>query len=327
MHIQLLKPALLALAALPLTAVASPIGSDNGVAGQGLNTMAAWKTAQRSHTLVGETAIPLRTEEHTLWHLWQQGKVQALPVLAWGDGAVIYPLGQMVPILQTSPGNFSLIILNKGAVPNGMQGAPGTQWIVKTSVAGHHAIVAISPRFAGQSGNLQILATGPHGHLLTYTVGLVSDKSRYTPKLSFYRNHAAGIPLLPTSPSQQTVVGGTPPTLRATTAAPKVVASHLHVDWMMQCVTGQCGDLMPKTVASTGLQTFVHFRTPLKMPPMVLPENPQGHSWYAPSSLVGGARTLVVNASPYRLDLLQPLPKHGITEVRLTQGDHPEGSE
>ena len=244
-----------------------------------------------------------------------------------GDGAVIYPLGQMVPILQTSPGNFSLIILNKGAVPNGMQGAPGTQWIVKTSVAGHHAIVAISPRFAGQSGNLQILATGPHGHLLTYTVGLVSDKSRYTPKLSFYRNHAAGIPLLPTSPSQQTVVGGTPPTLRATTAAPKVVASHLHVDWMMQCVTGQCGDLMPKTVASTGLQTFVHFRTPLKMPPMVLPENPQGHSWYAPSSLVGGARTLVVNASPYRLDLLQPLPKHGITEVRLTQGDHPEGSE
>ncbi|WP_312283500.1 hypothetical protein [Candidatus Igneacidithiobacillus taiwanensis] len=321
-------------AAIPAISVAAPSLHTPGVGsaeGQALNTAQAWRIAADSHTLIGQGGLPLITEEQSLWNAWRSGRIGKLPVLAWGDGAVIYPLGLTTPILQTSPDNFSVIVLNKGAVPSGMLGAPGAQWIVKTTVAGHHAIVAVSPRFVGIQSNLQIFATGPQGQLLTYTVGLVSGKERYTPQLSFYRDLApqsAAIPLTPVGPGARTVVGGSPAEGPASRGkGPKIVASHLSVNWQQQCVIGDCSQMMPLTVASTKTQTFVHFSKALQVAPLILPKDRQGNSWYAPSRLTAGGKTLIVDAAPWRLDLLQQGPGKQIMQIRLTRGGNKEGNQ
>jgi type IV secretion system protein VirB9 len=207
-----------------------------------------------------------------------------------------------------------------------MMGAPGTQWIVKTAVAGHHAIIAISPRFAGLTGNLQIFATGPRGHFLTYTIGLVSGQNRYTPKLSFYRNDSNPTMIHLPPATQNTDADGTEAPTYRSRSDPEIVASKLSVNWKQQCVTGNCNDLMPVVVANTRSQTFIRFPTALKTPPMVLPENRQGRSWYAPSYLTAGGKTLVVDAVPWRLDLLRQAPNQQMTEVRLNQGDDKGGA-
>ncbi|WP_215844558.1 hypothetical protein HHS34_005490 [Acidithiobacillus montserratensis] len=322
---------LLLSALFPTMAVAAPsFSSDDGVGiaqGDAMNTAQAWSVVKDAGDLIGRGGLPLTIEEQSLWSAWRAGRIQGLPVLAWGDGAVIYPLGLQVPVLQTSPGNFSTIVLNRKAVPSGFLGAPATQWIVKTMVAGDHAVIAISPRFPGLKSNLQILATGPHGHLLTYTVGLVSGVHRYTPQLSFYRDQerAAVVPLLPTSPDSRTVRGGTDLRLQKDASShPAIVATKLSVNWTQQCATGDCQTMMPLTASSSPTQTFVHFDKPLQSAPLVLPENRAGKSWYASSRLVDHGKTLVVNADPWRLDLMVIGAKKQITEVRLTHGETKE---
>ncbi len=328
MHI--LKTLMLS-AAFPAISVAAPFLSTPGVGsteGQALNTAQAWNIAAESRTLIGQGGLPLVTEEQSLWNAWRSGRIGKLPVLAWGDGAVIYPLGLTIPVLQTSPGNFSVIVLNKDAVPSGMLGAPGAQWIVKTTVAGHHAIVAVSPRFVGIKSNLQIFATGPQGQLLTYTVGLVSGKERYTPQVSFYLDlapQAAAIPLTPIRQKAKTVVGGVQTVGHAShQKEPEIVASKLSINWKEQCVVGDCAQMMPLTVSSTKTQTFVHFPKTLQAPPLILPKDRQGNSWYATSHLTANGKTLVVDAAPWRLDLLRQGPGKQIMEIRLTQDSNQE---
>ena len=120
------------------------------------------------------------------------GTLSQLPVFTRPGGEVIVPLGQVLPVLQTAPGNFSVVILGKGVKPVSLVGAPSAEWVVKETAAGglaagRHPILEIMPRFAGLKGSIQIVATSPHGYPLTYTVGLVSGASRFTPVLSFYR--------------------------------------------------------------------------------------------------------------------------------------------
>lgn len=306
----------------PTMAFATPlespqIGGQGFVAGISINTASAWEATRNAGTFLN-LGPRLQWEEQSLWKAWEHGYIQHLPYLAQSDGAVIYPLGQITPILQTCPGNYSLIVLNRGVVPDKMLGAHTGYWNVETSVAGHHAIIAVSPIYPGLKSDLQVMATGPHGNLITYSIGLVSGSRRYTPRLSFYR-------------AQQTVVNnpvvvlptpnGSDPSqsihLEHTARNPDAV--HLSVNWEMQCVTGQCQKLMLAVVANTPNKTFVHFKRPQNTAPMILTRNRSGESGYIPSQLTQGGKTLVLDGDPYQIDLLSNGPDGDISEVRLIQ--------
>ena len=313
-----LKPILMLAGMLPTMAFAAPleapqIGGQGFVSGISVNTANAWETTKNADNFVGYD-LPLKIEEQSLWNAWKHGHIRQLPYLAQSDGAVIYPLGQITPILQTCPGNYSLIVLNRGAVPEKMLGAPSGFWNVETGVAGDHAIIAVSPIYPGLKSNLQVMATGPHGNLITYSVDLTSGKTRYTPKLSFYRAEHRLIKR--STPILLKQNGSLPHTVMADTSPDAV---HLSVNWKMQCVTGRCQDIMPVVVANTPHKVFVHFRHAQKSPPMILPRTRSGASWYAPSHLENGGKTLVIEGSPYQVDLLEEGHDGVVSEVRLTQ--------
>lgn len=316
-----LKSILLLTGMLPAVAFAAPlatpeIGGQGFIAGTSVNTATAWKITKEAGTFAGYD-LPLKIQEQSLWTAWAHGHIRQLPFLAEPDGAVIYPLGQITPILQTCPGNYSLIVLNRGVIPEKMLGAPSGYWNVETAVAGRHAVIAVSPIYPGLKSNLQIMATGPHGNLITYSVGLASDKTRYTPRLSFYRAQSGFINSMP--PQRSFLLNHSDAKRAGAAAALKPDAVHLSVDWEMQCVTGDCQSIMPTVVSNTQKSTFVDFRLAQKTPPIILPRNRSGKSWYAQSYLEDGGKTLVINGNPEQVDLLREGRKGAITEVRLTQ--------
>ncbi|MBU2825519.1 TrbG/VirB9 family P-type conjugative transfer protein, partial [Acidithiobacillus ferrooxidans] len=248
------------------------------------------------------------------------GTLSQLPVFTRPGGEVIVPLGQVLPVLQTAPGNFSVVILGKGVKPVSLVGAPRAEWVVKETAAGglaagRHPILEIMPRFAGLKGSIQIVATSPHGYPLTYTVGLVSGTSRFTPVLSFYR--------VPHVIHQPREVGtrdqdrqATAPIAHASHAnTPPVNATHADLDWKMQCFTGDCKPVQPISVVSDIKDRMTYIRLPTGKTPMVLVRNKSGKSLLVGYRMEG--HTLAVGAIPYRIDLLTGNWNH-LAEISLT---------
>lgn len=234
---------------------------------------------------------------------WLDGSLQELPVFARSGGEIIVPLGHVLPILQTSPGNFSVVILGRGVKPMSLAGAPAAEWVVHTTYAESRPVLEIMPRFTGLRGSVQIVATSPHGYPLIYTIGLASDKAKFTPVLSFYR-----IPHIP-SPSPQEVAA-----LEAVKAlAPIANATQVNTDWRVRCLAGDCSKIRPVSVMSSRTATFIHL--PTGKSPMVLVRDKSGKSLLVHSRMSGD--TLVVGSVPYRIDLITGAWNH-LAEIHIT---------
>ena len=273
-------------------------GQDQAVA-RVENTVAAWRG---TNSVVWGTAI--RSVERRLLREYQDHSIQHLPVLSTFGGEVIYPLGHIFPVLQTAPIAFSTIVLGKGVRPVSAVGAPASEWVVKTTYAAGHPIMEIMPIFAGLDANLQIVAESPHGHLLTYSIGLASDARQYTPILSFYRQH------IHVRPTVQQVAR-----LAAQDALnPIANAAHVSTNWRVQCVTGDC--VKPISVASSATATFIKLPTDDK--PMILVRHKNGASSFVHDQMDGD--TLVVGAVPYRIDLMTGTG-NDISLLRITRGN------
>ncbi|BDB12858.1 TrbG/VirB9 family P-type conjugative transfer protein [Acidithiobacillus ferrooxidans] len=293
-----------------------------GVAGQSAPIAGIVNTAQIfQHSLNIHYGEPIRAVEQQSVRAFALGTLSQLPVFTRPGGEVIVPLGQVLPVLQTAPGNFSVVILGKGVKPVSLAGAPSAEWVVKETVAGglaagRHPILEIMPRFAGLKGSIQIVATSPHGYPLTYTVGLVSGTSRFTPVLSFYR-----VPhVIPENPELMAPEQGQPAKVSMATSGvptrpntPHVNATHADVDWTAQCFTGDCKPIQPISVVSNQKATFIHL--PTGKTPMVLVRNKAGKSLLVSYRMEG--HTLAVGAVPYRIDLLTGNWNH-LAEIRLT---------
>ena len=293
-----------------------------GVAGQSAPIAGIVNTAQIfQHSLNIHYGEPIRAVEQQSVRAFALGTLSQLPVFTRPGGEVIVPLGQVLPVLQTAPGNFSVVILGKGVKPVSLAGAPSAEWVVKETVAGglaagRHPILEIMPRFAGLKGSIQIVATSPHGYPLTYTVGLVSGTSRFTPVLSFYR-----VPhVIPENPELMAPEQGQPAKVSMATSGvptrpntPHVNATHADVDWTAQCFTGDCKPIQPISVVSNKKATFIHL--PTGKTPMVLVRNKAGKSLLVSYRMEG--HTLAVGAVPYRIDLLTGNWNH-LAEIRLT---------
>ncbi len=313
--------ATIAMAASVPASMASTVKAP-GVAGRSspiagiVNTAQIFRRSLNIH--YGE---PIRAVEQQSVRAFALGTLSQLPVFTRPGGEVIVPLGQVLPVLQTAPGNFSVVILGKGVKPVSLAGAPSAEWVVKETVAGglaagRHPILEIMPRFAGLKGSIQIVATSPHGYPLTYTVGLVSGTSRFTPVLSFYR-----VPhVIPENPELMAPEQGQPAKVSMATSGvptrpntPHVNATHADVDWTAQCFTGDCKPIQPISVVSNQKATFIHL--PTGKTPMVLVRNKAGKSLLVSYRMEG--HTLAVGAVPYRIDLLTGNWNH-LAEIRLT---------
>lgn len=293
-----------------------------GVAGQSAPIAGIVNTAQIfQHSMNIHYGEPIRAVEQQSVRAFALGTLSQLPVFTRPGGEVIVPLGQVLPVLQTAPGNFSVVILGKGVKPVSLAGAPSAEWVVKETAAGglaagRHPILEIMPRFAGLKGSIQIVATSPHGYPLTYTVGLVSGTSRFTPVLSFYR-----VPhVIPENPELMAPEQGQPAKVSMATSGvptrpntPHVNATHADLDWTAQCFTGDCKPIRPISVVSNQKATFIHL--PTGKTPMVLVRNKAGKSLLVSYRMEG--TTLAVGAVPYRIDLLTGNWNH-LAEIRLT---------
>ncbi|WP_437559518.1 TrbG/VirB9 family P-type conjugative transfer protein [Acidithiobacillus sulfuriphilus] len=288
------------------------------VAGQSLpvaQTINTDKLFQSS--AVANYGQPMRVVERRMIRAYEDGRIPELPIFVRPGGEVIVPLGQVLPILQTSPGNFSAIVLGRGVHPVSLVGAPAAEWVVTTSYAGHHPVLEIMPRFAGLKGSIQIVATSPHGHPLTYTIGLASGEARFTPELAFYRLPYAPLPARRQSqPPQPTAA-----------SVPAVNATEIQVNWKVRCFVGNCQEIRPLSVVGNGKETLIRL-PPARLPgatlpggkcPMVLVRNREGIS--LPVSYHLDGNTLVVGAVPHRIDLIAG-PWKELSEIRITrEGD------
>ena len=307
--------ATIAMAASVPASMASTVKAP-GVAGRSSPIAGSVNTAQifrRSLNIhYGE---PIRAVEQQSVRAFALGTLSQLPVFTRPGGEVIVPLGQVLPVLQTAPGNFSVVILGKGVKPVSLVGAPNAEWVVRKTAAGRHPILEIMPRFAGLKGSIQIVATSPHGYPLTYTVGLVSGASRFTPVLSFYRvPHVILQPQEVITPDQDKQA--TAPIANASHPnTPHVNATHADLDWKMQCFTGDCKPIRPISVISNQKDKVTYIHLPTRKTPMVLVRNKSGKSLLVGYRMEG--HTLAVGADPYRIDLLTGKWNH-LAEMRLT---------
>ena len=322
--------ATIAMAASVPASMASTVKAPE-VAGQSSPIAGIVNTAQIfRHSMNIHYGEPIQAVEQQSVRAFALGTLSQLPVFTRPGGEVIVPLGQVLPVLQTAPGNFSVVILGKGVQPVSLVGAPRAEWVVKETAAGglaagrlaagrlaasRYPILEIMPRFAGLKGSIQIVATSPHGYPLTYTVGLVSGTSRFTPVLSFYR--------VPHDLPQSREVGtryqdrqATAPIAHASHAnTPPVNATHADLDWKMQCFTGDCKPVQPISVVSDIKDRMTYIRLPTGKTPMVLVRNKSGKSLLVGYRMEG--HTLAVGAIPYRIDLLTGHWSH-LAEIRLT---------
>ncbi|QQD71593.1 TrbG/VirB9 family P-type conjugative transfer protein [Acidithiobacillus ferrivorans] len=322
------KPAVLIMAAVVMAAgvpasIASTVQVPE-VSGQSAPIAGTVNTAQIfQHSMDIRYGEPIRAVEQQSVQSFTTGTLSHLPVFTRPGGEVIVPLGQVLPVLQTAPGNFSVVILGKGVKPVSLAGAPSAEWVVKETVAGglaagRHPILEIMPRFAGLKGSIQIVATSPHGYPLTYTVGLVSGASRFTPVLSFYRvPHVIPQPREVVTRDQEKQA--TAPIANASHADDThandehVNAAHADLAWKMQCFTGDCKPIQPISVVSNQKVTYIHL--PTEKSPMVLVRNKAGKSLLVSYRMEG--HMLVVGAVPYRIDLIAG-KWNNLTEIRLT---------
>lgn len=182
------------------------------------------------------------------------GTIASLPPIAGTDGTILYPYGQSWPTVVASPLHVAIIELAKGDKPGQVVlGEPG-MWHITQAMAGNRPILAVSPRFAGLHTNLMITATSAGGRDRVYYVNLVSDKSRYVPRVGFY---------FPDQVEQQWTAGATEAADSTVATLPGLTAADLDFNWSIRCGGGgwfsssDCRSIKPARVFSDNTHTYI----------------------------------------------------------------------
>ncbi|MHB8850098.1 MAG: TrbG/VirB9 family P-type conjugative transfer protein [Acidithiobacillus ferriphilus] len=199
--------------------------------------------------------------EKSLTQAYASGKLNNLPPIAGSDGTILYPYGGSWPTVVASPLHISIIELQAGCHPEQLDiGAP-TEWILHQAMAGNTPILTISPRFAGLHTNLMITATSQSGKPLIYYVNLVSDHSKYTPKVGFYYpQDIQSTWHLQTANAQAAKAKADAETIAT---LPNINAADLDFRWKTHCAGGgwfndsACGNIRPVRIFDDGTHTYI----------------------------------------------------------------------
>jgi type IV secretion system protein VirB9 len=201
--------------------------------------------------------------EKALTEAFASGSTDNLPPIAGSNGTILYPFDGSWPTVVASPLHISIIELQAGSHPEEVDlGAP-SEWIMHEAAAGNKPIVVLQPRFSGLHTNLMITATSATGKAMIYYVNLVSDGSKYTPKVGFYypqaiqsqwHLQAANSAAAANKAQSETVA-----------SLPNLSASNLNFNWKVHCSGGgwfsnsNCRSIMPQRVFDDGTHTYIQF--------------------------------------------------------------------
>lgn len=201
---------------------------------------------------------------------YEAGRLADLPPIAGDDGTIYYPYGQSWPTVVCAPLQVCVIQLGPGDKPSQVTlGQPG-MWNMTQTMAGDTPMLAISPRFKGLHTNLLITATSPNGMSREYYVNLVSDESKYIPKVAFYYPDAITQQWTLEAKRFQATVNrrqATAENVAAQTVAalPSINAASLDFSWKIACASHggwfssapSCAGIMPTRVFSDGVHTYI----------------------------------------------------------------------
>lgn len=203
----------------------------------------------------GREAFQTRAQAiRSLVEAQKAGDLSNLPPIAGSDGSILYPYGQSWPTVVASPLHVAIIQLAPGDKPGQVVlGQPG-EWRITQAMAGNVPILAISPRFAGLHTNLMITATSAGGRPRIYYVNLVSDKSRYVPRVGWY---------FPGQIEQQWTQSAAEVSQSTVATLPGLNADDLNFRWRISCGGGgwfsssQCSSIKPTRVFDDGVHTYI----------------------------------------------------------------------
>lgn len=262
--------------ALALPAVALAHGEHRASSGTSSNSAATWSELVKAPPQGHESFRTKQDAIHALVKAQKAGKVANLPPIAGPNGMILYPYGQSWPTVVASPLHVAVIQLAPGDKPNKVViGQPG-DWRITQSMAGKTPILAVSPRFAGLHTNLMITATSASGKARVYYVNLVSDKSKYIPRVGFY---------FPDKLSQKWQASKTEAADSTVASLPGLNAKDLDFHWQVRCGGGgwfsssNCSSIKPARVFDDGVHTYIQMRGDLANTsglPTVLADNTAG---------------------------------------------------
>ena len=243
------------MAAISLIAAASYAGP--AMASGNAGSAQEWSKLVKAPPQAHEAFRTRRGAIDALVAAQKAGTISNLPPIAGSDGSILYPYGQSWPTVVASPLHVAIIQLAPGDKPGQVVlGQPG-EWRVTQAMAGNVPILAVSPRFAGLHTNLMITATSAGGQPRVYYVNLVSDKSKYVPRVGWY---------FPSQIEQQWTAGQTEAADSTVASLPGLNASDLDFSWKIRCGGGgwfsssDCSSIKPARVFDDGVHTYIQMR-------------------------------------------------------------------
>ncbi|QER45259.1 TrbG/VirB9 family P-type conjugative transfer protein [Acidithiobacillus caldus] len=206
----------------------------------------------------------LASMQKALVSAYEAGKLQSLPPIAGSNGEILYAYGNSLPTLVTAPLHTSIIQLEPGCHPALATGAPASEWVVHTVMAGNQPELTVMPKFTGLHTDLVIPATSASGKPMNYVIELTSDARKYTPMIGFYYPNRD----IRTWNAQAAVATAAKQKAAQETVAelPNLSVSDLDFRWKMRCAGGgwfsdsDCRSIEPVRVFDDGTHTYIQFK-------------------------------------------------------------------
>lgn len=216
-----------------------------------------------------------KAAEDALTAAYEAGKISSLPPIAGDDGAILYPYGQSWPTVVCSPLHVCVVQLGKGDKPSQVVlGQPG-MWQMTQAMAGDTPLLALAPRFKGLHTNLMITATSRQGEPRVYYINLVSDDSKYVPKVGFYfpgdistawQQQAQAVQAAQAQAAQAAAAAKARADAQTVAALPALTAAALDFHWTSTCESKNsswfsrapsCDSIKPTRVFDDGVHTYL----------------------------------------------------------------------
>jgi hypothetical protein len=206
----------------------------------------------------------LQAMQKALVSAYQAGQLQTLPPIAGTNGEVLYAYGNSTPTLVTAPLHTSIIQLQPGCHPALATGAPASEWVIHTVMAGNTPELTVMPKFEGLHTDLVIPATSADGKPMNYVIELTSDTRHYTPILGFYYPdqdiHTWARQASAASAAKQKAEAETVATL------PNLSVADMNFGWKIRCAGGgwfsdsSCKSIEPERVFSDQGHVYIQFK-------------------------------------------------------------------
>jgi hypothetical protein len=206
----------------------------------------------------------LQAMQKALVSAYRAGQLQTLPPIAGTNGEVLYAYGNSTPTLVTAPLHTSIIQLQPGCHPALATGAPASEWVIHTVMAGNTPELTIMPKFEGLHTDLVIPATSASGKPMNYVIELTSDTRHYTPILGFYYPeqdiHTWARQANATKAAKQKAEAETVATL------PNLSVADMDFRWKIRCAGGgwfsnsECRSIEPERVFSDQGHVYIQFK-------------------------------------------------------------------